>query len=327
MRFTLLANTGIRISKVGLGTAAFGVAPLAEDADALVGAALDMGVNLFDTANSYGNQSRFDRGKAPPAKERESAEEILGRALGVRRHEVILCSKVCEPVGPGPNDFGLSRRHIFSQIEATLKRLDTDYIDIYHAHHPDRDTPIEETIRAFDDLIRQGKIRYFALSTFSAWEMTEALWVCDKLNCNPPIINQLSYSLANRSIEADLIPACRRFGVTVTVFSPLGGGLLAGKDTLNRSVSGAERWGYSGFSEQQLELASQFNAVAEEWKIPPAPLAIAWVMSSPVIGAALVGPESAEELSAITVGADIELDEALLERLNEIGRPEPRNWY
>jgi 1-deoxyxylulose-5-phosphate synthase len=168
MRYGTLGNTGVKVSCIGLGTATFGVAPFEGDARRLVGRALDLGINLIDTANSYGNQARFDRAGAPPAEARASAEEIVGRALGARRHDVVLCSKVMEPVGAGPNERGLSRRHIFNQIEASLRRLGTDHLDLYYAHHPDPATPIEQTLRAFDDLVHQGKIRYATLSTYPA---------------------------------------------------------------------------------------------------------------------------------------------------------------
>ena len=168
MRYSTLGSTGIKVSCIGLGTATFGVAPFESDAGRLVGRALDLGINLIDTANSYGNQARFDRTGAPPAEARASAEEIVGRALGARRRDVVLCSKVMEPVGAGPNERGLSRRHIFNQVEASLRRLGTDHLDLYYAHHPDPATPIEQTLRAFDDLVHQGKIRYATLSTYPA---------------------------------------------------------------------------------------------------------------------------------------------------------------
>lgn len=327
MRYLPLGRTGVQVSAIGLGTAAFGVAPLAEDAANLVACALDSGINLFDTANSYGNQTRFDRPSAPPAKERLSAEEILGQALKNRRHQVILSSKVMESVGEKPNCSGLSRVHIFSQVENSLRRLKTDYLDIYYAHHPDPNTPVEESIRAFDDLVRHGKIRYYALSTFSGWEMTEVLWKSEYLAASAPICNQLSYSLANRSIEEDIIPACQRFGLSVIAFSPLGGGLLAGEEALARSLIGAKRWGYEGFSKPQLELARGFNAIAKEWEIAPVALALAWLGHRPCVSSAIIGPESVEELAASARAGSLELAEELMGQLESVGQPEPRDWY
>lgn len=327
MKYSPLGQTGVQVSRIGLGTAAFGVAPLAEKADDLVACALDKGINLFDSANSYGNQTRFDRPGAPPAEARLSAEEILGRALGRRRKDVILCSKVMEPIGKGPNDAGLSRVHIFNQVENSLRRLQTDYIDVYYAHHPDPSTPIEQTIRAYDDLIRQGKIRYYALSTFPSWEMTEVLWKSSQIGADQPICNQLSYNLANRMIEEDVIPACLKFGMSVIAFSPLGGGLLAGEEALKRSLIGAKRWGYDGFTKEQLKLAHYFNKLAKEWEIKPVSLALAWLTSQPTVASAIVGPEDVDELSMNAAAGSIDLNAYMLEKLNEIGRPEPRSWF
>ena len=327
MKLSPLGSTGMRVSRIGLGTATFGVAPLAEEADRLVGTALDLGINLFDTANSYGNQSRFDRPGAPPAAQRQSAEEILGRALKGRRHDVVLCSKVMEPMGPGPNERGLSRRHIFQQIEQSLRRLQTDHLDVYYAHHPDPDTPIDQTVRALADLVREGKIRYWALSTFSAWQMTETLWKADRLGAPPPACNQIAYSLANRAVEEDVLPACERFGITTTVFAPLGGGLLAGEKALSRPVVGARRFGHAGFNDKRLEFARRFNALASEWSIAPPRLALAWLMTRPAVSAAIVGSETTEELELAASACDLELAPELLSQLEPMGKPEPRTFY
>ncbi|AIO31151.1 aldo/keto reductase family protein [Burkholderia cenocepacia] len=327
MKHASLGSTGMYVSSVGLGTATLGVAPRVEDADRLVGRALDLGITLVDTANSYGNQPRFDRPGAPPAAERESAEEILGRALGARRHDLVLCSKVMEPIGDGPNDRGLSRRHIFSQVESSLRRLRTDYLDVYYAHHPDPHTPIEQTLSAFNDLIRQGKIRYYALSTFGAWQMTETLWKADRLGLAAPVCNQVAYSLANRTAEEEIVPACLKFGLTLTAFAPLGGGLLAGEQALQRPIVGAQRFGLGGFNATKLDLARRFNALAHNWGYAPSSLALAWLLSRPSVSCAIVGAESIGELETATNACDIELPPDLLTQLDEIGRPEPRAWY
>jgi aryl-alcohol dehydrogenase-like predicted oxidoreductase len=320
MRYHPLGSTGIKVSCIGLGTATFGVAPLAEDGERLIGTALDLGINLIDTANSYGNQARFDRAGAPPVAARASAEEIVGRGIGARRREVVLCSKVMEPVGAGPNERGLSRRHILDQVETSLRRLGTDHLDVYYAHHPDPATPVDQTLRAFDDLVRQGKIRYAALSTYPAWQMTEALWAADRLGLAPPACNQIAYNLAHRGAEQDVLPACRRFGVGVTVFSPLAGGLLAGPAVRQRPIAGGKRWGAPGFSERQIALAQQLEALAGESGYPPAVLALGWLVSRPGISAALVGPETIDELQANAAAGQVELAPNLLERLDAIGK-------
>lgn len=320
MKYSLLGRTGLHVSKIALGTATFGVTPRDEDAPAMINRALDLGINLFDTSNSYGHQPRFDQEGAPPADQRRPAEEILGSALKGRRHEAIICTKVREPVQPGPNGSGLSRVHMMQQVEESLRRLGTDYIDIYYAHHPDPLTPIDHTLRTFDDLIRQGKVRYCALSTFPAWQLTEALWQADSLNLNAPVADQVNYNLVNRSVEAEVVPACLRFGPSLTVFGPLYGGLLAGVSVLDRPVQGSQRWGRGGFSEREVGIAHSLDALAKESGTPPAHLALAWLLSRPAVATAIIGPEKIGELEENCEAADLELASELLERVDAIGK-------
>lgn len=320
MKYSFLGRTGVRVSHIGLGTATLGVAPTAEEASNVVAKALDLGINLFDTSNSYGNQARFDRPGLPPAAQRKSAEEILGAALKGRRNDVILCTKVMEPVGEGPNDRGLSRVHIMNQVEQSLRRLGTDHIDVYYQHHPDPNTPLDETLRAFDDLVKQGKVRYPALSTFGAWQLTEAMWVADKYNLAPPVCNQIRYNLAFRATEADVLPAMKKFGLTATVFSPLGGGLFAGEEVLQRPIQGGQRWGAPGFSEAQIAMARAIFALARESDMQPTALVLGWLLSNPVVSTAVVGPETLDELEAIAPMGDVELTPELLAKVEEIGR-------
>ena len=329
MQYAALGPTGVRVSRLCLGTATFGVAPLAEDVAPLVKRALDLGVNFFDTANSYGNQARFDRTGAPPAAERRSAEELLGATLKGRRHEVVLATKVMEQIGSGVNDGGpagggLSRRHIMQQVEASLRRLQTDYIDVYYAHHPDPLTPIEQTLRTFDDLIRQGTIRYAALSTFPAWQIVEALWTCDRLGLHAPVCLQTQYNLASREVEREIVPACRKYGLTLTLFSPLAGGLLAGTTAARRPVAGAARWGGPTFTEAQIALAQQLDDLAARWGLPPAQVALAWLLARPAVSSAIVGPETIGELETIAPAADLRLSAEQLDELDAIGRPPSR---
>jgi aryl-alcohol dehydrogenase-like predicted oxidoreductase len=324
VEYAVLGRTGVRVSRICLGTATFGVAPLAEDAPVIVHRAFDLGVNFFDTANSYGNQTRFDRPGAPPASERRSSEELLGVALKGHRHDVVIASKVMEQVGAGVNDGGfsgggLSRSHIMQQVESTLRRLQTDYLDIYYAHHPDPLTPLDQTLRAFDDMVRQGKVRYAALSTYPAWQLTEALWVSERLGLHAPICLQIPYNLVSRTAEREILPACVRFGLGVTVFSPLAGGLLAGTAVAARPVSGAQRWGGRAFSLAELEAARRLDALAESWGQPPAQLALAWLLSRPGVTSAIIGPETVAELEVNAPAAAIHLSAEQLAELDAIG--------
>ena len=321
VRYKPLGRTGVQVSVVSLGTGTFGVAPLEKDVDRLIGRARDLGINLIDMANSYGNQARFDRPGAPPWTQRLSAEELVGRALGARRGELVLCSKVMEPVGDGANDRGLSRRHIFQQLEQSLRRLRTDHLDVYYAHHPDPATPIEETIRAFDDLVRQGKIRYYALSTYPAWQVVDTLWKADRAGAHAPVCLQVPYNLARRGAEIDLVPVCLANGLSLTVFSPLAGGLFAGASTRAREFIGQRRWQGAGFTEREIALAVELERLASLHQQRPASLALAWLLSRPMVATALVGAESVEELEANAATADLDLPQEVIDAVDAIGKP------
>ena len=330
MQYVTLGNTGVRVSRICIGTAALGVAPREEDAPALFNRALDLGINFFDTANSYGDQPRFSRPGAPPAEQRKSAEEILGLALKGHRHDVIIASKVQERVLPGPNGGGtggggLTRVHIMRMIERTLKRLRTDYLDLYYWHAPDPSTPIDQTLRAMDDLVRQGKIRYFALSNFPAWQMTEIVMTSRMLGLYEPVATQMRYSMAARAIEEEVVHACRRFGLGLTCYSPLAGGLLTGLETLETravSILGDRRWLHGqgpGFNADENNAARQLDAVAKEWELPPAQLALGWLLSRPAVTSAVIGPENLEELEQNASAGDLRLTREQLDILEPIG--------
>lgn len=325
MKYNRLGQTGVAVSAVALGTATFGVAPLEGEVDRLIGRALDLGVNVIDTANTYGNQPRFDRPGAPPAQDRLSAEEMIGKALGSKRRDVVLCSKVMEPVGKGLNDRGLSRRHVMQQVEDSLRRLRTDHLDVYYAHHPDPATPLAETVGVFDDLIRQGKIRYWALSTYPASQVVEALWKADVAGASAPVCVQIQYSLAIRDLEKDLIPVCLAHGVSTTVFGPLAGGLLAG-NAKTREATGHKRWGGPGYTPAQLEVAAALEALAQEAGYTPAALALSWMFSRPTVASAVIGPETLAELEENVAVVDLSPPADLLAAVDLIGRPVLSPW-
>src|SRR4051794_8162471 len=204
MEYSVLGRTGMRVSRICLGTATFGVAPDPQEADRIVGAALDLGVNFVDTADVYGNMPVFDRVGAPPAAEREPAERILGRALRGRRDEVVIATKSNGITGLGVNDRGLSRRHVVRQVEASLRRLETDWIDLYYAHDPDPDTPLEETLAVYDDLIRQGKIRAVGLSNHPPGRSPRLCGSPTTAAWHPaPVAAEVKYSLVDRAAERE----------------------------------------------------------------------------------------------------------------------------
>jgi len=214
MKYRRVGKSGIKVSSLCLGTVPFGHYVGEEEAGAIVDRCLDAGINFFDTANVYA---------------RGASEEVLGKTLQGRRHDVVIATKVQMRVGGGPNDFGLSRAHIMGQIEVSLSRLQTDYVDLYYAHWPDYQTPLEETLRALDDLVCQGKVRYIGCSNFPAWLLCKALWISDVRNLSSFICVQPRYNLIDRGIETEILPFCAEEGIGVIPYSPLAGGFLTGK--------------------------------------------------------------------------------------------------
>lgn len=318
MQYSLLGTTGVKVSRICLGTATFGVAPTAHDADRVVGAAVDLGVNVIDTADVYGNMPVFDRPGAPAAVDREPAEQILGRALRGRRDDMVIATKSNGIVGPGVNDRGLSRRHVIRQVETSLRRLGTDYIDLYYAHDPDPDTPLEQTLAVYDDLVRQGKIRYVGLSNHPAWQFTQALWIADDRRLSPPVAAQVKYNLIDRAAERELGPACQRFGVSIVPYAPLHGGLLADLRVLERDVAGDQRFHGAGFSDTEIATARDVDRLSQDWGLAPYQVALAWLLSRPAVASAIVGAETPDELQANTTAADVHLEPAQLDAITAL---------
>lgn len=321
MQYAFLGSTGVKVSRVALGAAAFGVAPVAADAGRLVGRALELGINFFDTANSYGANSRFDRPGLPTASERDPSEIILGVALKGHRHEVILATKASERVGSGQNDMGLSRVHLMLQLEQSLRRLGTDYVDVYYAHHSDPNTPIEDTLDTFDQMIRQGKVRYCALSNFNAWETMEALWKADKLRLHAPVCLQNAYNVVDRRVEAELLPAAIKYGLGFFAFSPIAGGLLGGASVLERQVSGRQRWGGRGFNDEETKQVLAWDAFAAEAGVPPGQLALAWLLNRRGVNGVVIGSERVESLESSCAAVELELAPGLLQGLQDVTLP------
>jgi 1-deoxyxylulose-5-phosphate synthase len=318
MEYCLLGPTGVKVSKICLGTATFGVAPDAQEAGRVVGAALDSGINFFDTANVYGASPTFDRPGAPPAAEREPAEQILGRALAGRRDEVVIATKSGERrFDPAA---GLSRRYVIQQVEHSLRRLGTDYIDLYYAHFPDPHTPLDQTLSAYDDLVRHGKLRYVALSNYPAWQVTHALWIADDRRlAAAPVCTQVKYNLIDRAAELELVPACVRFGLSIVPFGPLHGGLLASTQVQQRGIQGDQRFGGPGFTETEVEIGRTVERLSEEWGLQPYQVSLAWLLSRPAVASAIVGAETADEVTANATAADVILEQAQLDALTALG--------
>lgn len=309
MDYRNLGRAGLKVSEICLGTMTFGNGADQDGASAMVNAALDAGVTFFDTANSYVGGT---------------SETMLGVALKGRREDAVIASKFFNPMGPRPNDSGLSRLHIKQQIEGSLKRLQTDYIDIYYIHHVDHQTPLEEMLRALDDLVRDGKILYTACSNFEAWRLMEALWISDTRGWERFAAYQPQYSLVVRDIDEEIVPALQLKGLGCVAWSPLGSGYLAGKYTPGTlEVQGsrsAEGWGFQSrfFAPNHAEILQTLLDTAKQLGKPPAEVALRWVMDQPFMTSAIVGARNVEQLGETLKAGGWRLPGAALAKLNEV---------
>ena len=304
MEYKNLGRTGLKVSVIGLGCGNFGGIGSAptffgqgeSEAEAfqLMDKAWELGINFFDTADAYGGGR---------------SESFIGRWLktkGARvRDQLLLSSKVFNPVGDGPNDWGLSRRHILRQIEASLGRLGVDYLDMYLIHEPDPTTPLAETLRALDDLIHQGKVRYIGASNMPAWLMTRALWLSDKYQLHRFEWAQNAYSLLERADEREMFPLCQDQSLGYTPFSPLAGGWLTGKYQAGQPFPGGSRMTlrpepYQNFvNERTFCNLEALRSYAAERKTSMAALALAWVMAHPLVTAPIIGPRRLEHFEPV----------------------------
>src|SRR3984957_8357172 len=309
MEYRRLGGSGLKVSEICLGTMTFGHGTDAAEAERIVHVALDAGVNFFDTADGYSGGV---------------SETMLGRALGPRRRDVVIATKVFNAMGTGPNDSGMSRVHIMNAVEDSLRRLGTDYIDLYYIHHVDLQTPLEEMLRAFDDLVRQGKIRYTACSNYEAWRLMEALWISDSKGMSRFEAYQPQYSLVVRDIEEELVPACALKGLGMVVWSPLAGGYLSGKyQPGERTVAGSrssENWAFPTrfFHPNHQTILAELLAVARDLGRSPAQVATRWVVEQPMVASAIVGARTARQLGDTLAAAGWKLPEDARERLENV---------
>ncbi len=292
MEYRYLGKSGLRVSAIGLGTNNFGGRLDADAAAVVVNHALDMGVNMIDTSNSYGGGY---------------SEEYIGRALRGKRDKAIIATKVSSRVGDGPNDGGNSRQHIMSAVENSLRRLNTDYIDLYQMHWHDANVPIEETLRALDDLVRQGKARYIGCSNFTAWQVCEAEWTSRTLGVEAFVSVQPKYSIMDREIEVELVPFCAAYGIGILPYYPLANGFLTGKYRRGQPAPDGTRLAESDrglFTDANFDLLERLEVFCEERGHSVLELAFAWLLANSAVSSVIAGATRAEQIVANARAAD-----------------------
>ena len=319
MDYRYLGRTGLQVSPLCLGTMNFGTQTTEADSFTIMDGALDAGINFFDTANGYGGGE---------------TEQILGRWFsqgGGRRDKVVLATKVYGNVaGEWPNDSKLSARHIRDACEASLRRLQTDHLDLYQMHHVDRNTPWEEIWQAMDLLVAQGKVIYVGSSNFAAWNIVAANEAARRRDAFGLVSEQSLYNLKTRAIELEVIPACEAYGVGILPWSPLGGGLLAGsiaEATEGRRADG----GMKAAGDWLRDTIDAWSRLCGELGERPADVALAWLLVNPVVTAPIIGPRTLEQFTGSLRSMDIDLDDEVLERIDKIfpgpgSAPEAYAW-
>ncbi len=319
MELRPLGRTGVSVSKLCLGAMMFGAWGTTDHDESIriIHAAMDAGINFIDTADIYSQGE---------------SEEIVGKALGGgKRDDVVLATKFFVPMGEAPNQGGVSRRWIMQEVESSLRRLGTDWIDLYQVHRYDPDTDIEETLGALSDLVHQGKVRYVGSSTFPAATMVEAQWVARDRGLQRYVSEQPPYSMLVRGIEADVLPTAERYAMGVIPWSPLGGGWLSGRyrkgadaptpaSAARRRL--ADRYDLSlPANQRKLDAADQLAQLADEAGISLIQLAIAWVANHPAVTSPIIGPRTMQQLESQLPAADLVLEQAVLDRIDEIVPP------
>jgi aryl-alcohol dehydrogenase-like predicted oxidoreductase len=326
MNYVNFGRTGVRVSQLCLGCMNFGGRQNEEESIRIIDRALDAGINYLDTANVYGHEPlQFEIGRG-------RSEQIVGKALSDgKRARVFLATKVHYAMGDDPNAQGNSRRHIIEQCEASLQRLHTDYIDLYQLHGTDMNTPIDETLRALDDLIRAGKVRYIGTSGFAAWELMEALWVADSSKLNRVVSEQAPYNLLDRRIERELIPMLQTYDLALVPWAPSAGGFFSEKYERDSNPPVGSRYEafWRGFyresftqNQRVFDIQKAILEMAHEKHVSGYALALAWCLSRPGVTSALIGPRLLAQLNDSLTALEITLTNDDLKRLDDTAPPE-----
>ncbi|HWE66816.1 MAG TPA: aldo/keto reductase [Acidimicrobiales bacterium] len=310
MKYRTLGRTGIEVSPYCLGTMMFGAwgNPDHDESVRIIHKALDAGINFLDTADVYSQGE---------------SEEIVGQALKGRRDDVVLASKVHYPMGDDPNRRGNSRRWIVAALENSLRRLQTDHLDLYQVHRPDPTVDVEETLSAMSDQIHRGKVRAIGTSTFPASDVVEAQWVAERRGLERFRTEQPPYSIINRSIERELLPVCQRYGMGTLIWSPLAQGLLTGRHRKGRQSDSHRSGGMPEHfnDERKLGVVEQLIPLADEAGLPMTHLAMAFAIAHPGVTSAILGPRTIEQLDNLLAGAEVTLEDEVLDRIDEIAPP------
>ncbi len=324
MDLTILGRTGVKVSRLCLGCMNFGGRASEPDSLEIIQHALEAGINFIDTANVYGHDpANFSLGRG-------RSEEIVGKALkqSGQRSRVVLATKAHFAMSDDPNTQGSSRRHLIEQCEASLKRLQTDTIDLYQLHHPTNDVPIDETLRALDDLVHSGKVRYIGTSSFSAWQLVESLWVSKEYGLNRFICEQPAYNLLDRRIERELIPMAQTYGFALIPWSPTAGGFLAGKYQRGAPAPTGSRFAefWKGeetrhFNEAAIAILQVVEALAREKNCTPYQIALAWCVHQPGITSPIIGPRTKEQLTDSLAALNIQFSDEDFKRLDAVAPP------
>ena len=306
MKYRQLGKSGLQVSAVGLGANNFGGRVDAKRTTTVVHAALDSGVNFIDTSNSYGGGL---------------SEQYLGDALKGRRDQAVIATKVSSRVADGPNNSGNSRKHIFDQVDISLRKLQTDYLDLYQIHWWDPDTPLEETLRALDDLVHMGKVRYAGCSNFTAWQVCESDWIAKSLSISSFVSVQPRYSMLHRQIEAEMLPLCERYGIGVLPYYPLENGFLTGKYRRNSPAPEGTRLAADDrgvFTDRNFDILEQLEDFCAERGHTILELAFAWLLTSPSVSSVIAGATRPEQIEANAASATWELSAEDLATVNSV---------
>lgn len=310
MRYRNLGSAGLRVSELCLGTMMFGGPTNEAESIGIIHRAIDDGINFIDTANVYA---------------KGESERIVGKAVCDRRDRVVLASKVRVAVGSGPNDAGSSRYHIMREVENSLRRLELEHLDLYYLHQYDCNTPLEESLGALDDLIRQGKVRYIGCSNFYAYQVCEGLWFADKRGWERFVCVQPLYNIVNRDAEVELFPMCRAHGIGAVAYSPLARGVLTGKykpgeafPEGSRAARGDKRIHQTELREESFHIAQQLTGLARRKGVALSQLALAWALANPIVSSVIIGPRTTEQYQDNLKSLEAKLtpeDEAFIDKM------------